>query len=169
LTKNPTVLCGEPYLSVIRLDTMSPLTVQITCAFWNDDVRSFFEPNAPSVAGRLEALTILAENGIDGELRIDPLFPFSWIEETIRRHRPLPSYSIPEAQPLGDIARLVRFAKDSGARAVIAKPLKIPFSRNAERCKGRQLEAARALSEGLGLNRGRDLFSRGDRVQALHA
>lgn len=135
LTKNPRVLCDEPYLSVIRSNAMSPLTVQITCAFWNDDVRSFFEPNAPSVASRLEALRCLAENGIDVELRIDPLFPSSRIEETIRRHKPLPCYSIPEAQPLDDIANLVHFVKDSGARAVIAKPLKIPFSRNAERCK----------------------------------
>lgn len=135
LTKNPRLLCSRPYLSIIRGPIMKPLTVQVTCAFWNDKIRLFYEPNAPSVQSRLGALEFLAENGVDVELRIDPLFPSSRIDETIRRHRPLSYYSIPEAQSRDDIDNLVQYAKKSKAKAIVAKPLKIPFTRGAHRCK----------------------------------
>ena len=114
---------------------MRPFTVQITCPYWNDAPRSFYEPKATSVHSRLEALKFLSEQGIDVELRIDPLFPSSRIEKNIRLHRPLSHYSLPEAQSEDDIANLVRFAKKSNVRAIIAKPLKVPISNRAERCK----------------------------------
>jgi len=135
LKRNPRVLCTEPYLSIISRPMMRPLTVQVTCAFWDDDIRLFYEPNAPSVPSRLHALKFLAESGIDVELRIEPLFPSSRVPETIRIHKPLSHHSIPEAQSRDDIGNLVRFAKKSKVRAVIAKPLKVPFSKNAQRCK----------------------------------
>lgn len=135
LTKNPKVLCAEPYLSIIGRPLMRPLTIQISCAFWDDNIRLFYEPRAPSVHSRLSAFTFLAEYGIDVELRIDPLFPSSKIGQTLRVHEPLSSYSIPEAQSQDDLGNLVHFAKKSGAKAVIAKPLKISISRNAQRCK----------------------------------
>ena len=135
LTKNPAILCTEPYLSIIKDGGMKLFTVQITCAYWDDNVRAFYEPKAPDIHERLHALKFLAENGVDVELRIDPLFPSSRIPETIRLHKPLYHYSLPEAQSHEDISNLVRFAKKSGAKAVISKPLKVPFSKRAQRCK----------------------------------
>jgi DNA repair photolyase len=135
LTKNPQLLCTDDYMAIITKPVMSPFVVQITCAFCRNDVRSFFEPNAPSVQSRLEALKFLAKNGVDVELRIDPLFPSSRIQGTIRGHKPLPHYALPEAQTHEDLATLVRFAKKSKARAVIASALKVPVSNRAKQCK----------------------------------
>jgi len=96
---------------LISSNEMRPFTVQVTCAYWKDDVRLFYEPNAPSIHDRLEAIEILVDNGIDVELRIDPLFPSSRIKEETRLHKPLSDYSLPEAQSRDDIINLVRFAK----------------------------------------------------------
>ena len=65
LTKNPVILTQEEYLSIITDPRMQPFTVQISCAFWRDDARSFYEPHAPSVQNRLDALGVLAGNGQD--------------------------------------------------------------------------------------------------------
>lgn len=135
LTKNPGILCTEPYFSVIGDPAMRPITVQITCPYWRDDVRLFFESRAPSVGDRLDALRFLAENGVAVELRIDPLFPSSRIDDNIRLHRPLHCYSIPEPQSHEDILNLVRLAKESNVKAIVAKPLKVPVSRRAQHCK----------------------------------
>jgi len=135
LTKNPSLLCEDPYLSIIIRPEMRPFRIQITCPYWNDDARRFFEPNAPSVHSRLEALRFLAENGIDVDLRIDPLFPSSRIHKEIRLHAALPTYSIPEAQSYEDVINLVGFAKRFNAKTVIVNTLKIPVSNRSQRCK----------------------------------
>jgi len=135
LTKNPGRLCTPPYLSILSQPEMRQLTVQVTCSYWDDSVRLFYEPHAPSVQSRLEAIRFLTERGVTVELRIDPLFPSSRIGDGIRLHKPLPNYSIPEAQPQDDIANLVRFARESRVAAIIAKPLKVPVSNRAHRCK----------------------------------
>lgn len=135
LTKNPRILCSDPYLSIISSKKNRPFTVQVTCAYWKDDVRLFYEPDAPSIHDRLEAIEILIKNEIDVELRIDPLFPSARIKEGTRLHKPLSDYSLPEAQSNQDIINLVHFAKRSGVKSVIAKPLKVPVSKKAQRCK----------------------------------
>jgi len=135
LTKNPEMLCEEPYLSTIRSQQIKTLTVQVSCAFWRDEARSFYEPKAPSVGKRLDAIKSLAREGVDVELRIDPLFPSARISRELRIHNDLTDYGIPEAQTQDDIEQLVCFAKEIGAKAVIAKPLKVPISNNAQRCK----------------------------------
>jgi DNA repair photolyase len=135
LTKNPGMLCEEPYLSLIASAEMQPFTLQVTCAFWNDESRAFYEPHAPNVQGRLEAIKVLAGDGIDVELRIDPLFPASRFEDGIRGHKPLPDYAIPEAQSREDIVNLVRFAREAGATAIIVSVLKIPIGRSSYQCK----------------------------------
>jgi hypothetical protein len=73
--------------------------------------------------------------GIDSELRIDPLFPSSRIKADIRLHKPLSHYSLSEAQSQKDILNLVRFSKEVNVSAIIAKPLKVPVSGRAKRCK----------------------------------
>jgi len=135
LTKNPAMLCKDEYVSTITSCEIKPITVQITCAFWRDEPRAFYEPQAPSVDNRLNAMKTLAEKGIDVELRIDPLFPSIRISSELHGHDELSHYGIPEAQTQDDIEQLVHFAKESGAKAVIAKPLKVPISKKAHRCK----------------------------------
>ena len=135
LTKNPKFLCSEPYLHIIRNPEMSPFTVQVSCAYWNDEVRSFYEPKAPDIHSRLESIRFLSEHGIDVDLRIDPLLPSSRVPEKIRHHSPLPHYSLPEAQSHKDMINLIRFAKNANCKTVISKTLKIPISKNSQICK----------------------------------
>lgn len=135
LTKNPKLLCEKDYLSLLNRPDMQPLTVQITCAYWNDNARKFFEPDAPAINSRIKALNFLCEHNVNVELRIDPLFPSSSIPEDIRKHKPLNFYSLPEAQPYDDLVKLIRFAKNSGVNTVISKPLKIPISNKAQEAK----------------------------------
>ena len=135
LTKNPEILCDKKYVSMIKDSKMKPITIQVTCAFWRDDARIFYEPNAPSVQSRLEAIKILTDQGIEVELRIDPLFPSSRISQAIRKHKPLAEYSLPEAQNDEDIQQLIQFAKKNSLKGIIAKPLKVPISAKAEHCK----------------------------------
>ncbi len=135
LTKNPKLLCEKEYLSTIKSPSMKPLVVQVTCAYWNDEIRAFYEPDAPSVQSRLDALRILSNNNVNTEMRIDPLFPSSRINDKIRRHKQLSHYSLPEAQSLGDLVNLIRFAKGIGVKSIIGKPLKIPISNKAKKSK----------------------------------
>ncbi|GJQ60726.1 MAG: hypothetical protein D8M57_16665 [Candidatus Scalindua sp. AMX11] len=135
LTKNPKILCQEEYLSLLNMQSMKPLVVQVTCAFWCDEVRKFYEPDAPTIESRLQSITFLIENNIDIEMRIDPLFPSSGIEFEEKCHKPLPDYSLPETQSHDDLVQLVRFAKNTGVKTIIGKPLKIPISNKAEKAK----------------------------------
>lgn len=135
LTKNPGLLCTEVCSPLLSEGRLEPLTVQVSCAFWRDEARQFFEPQAPTVQSRLRAMEHLAARGIRVELRIDPLFPASRISETVRAHKPLPYYGLPETQTDDDLVRLVRLAHETGVAAIVAKPLKVPVSGKATRCK----------------------------------
>lgn len=135
LTKNPSILCQKEYLNILKNGSMAPLTVQISCAFWRDEVRKFYEPDTPDVQNRLSSFKILCENGINTDLRIDPLFPSSDILPAIRRHKPLKNYNLPEPQTNKDLTNLVQFVKSVGGNAILSKPLKIPISDNAKKTK----------------------------------
>ncbi len=135
LTKNPAILCDKAYLLILKNETIRPLAVQITCAFWRDEARKYYEPNAPTVQSRLEAFKTLCENGITTELRLDPLFPCNEIDPVLRRHHPLNSYGLPEPQTDNDLAELARFVKNANGKTVISKPLKIPISDKAQQSK----------------------------------
>jgi len=135
LTKNPELLLETPYLDLVSSPGMQPLVVQVSCAYWRDEPRQFFEPGAPRVQDRRAAVSLLAEAGVRIELRIDPLLPSARIDATTRHHHPLPHYGIPEAQTADDLLQLVAWAKENGVEAIIGKPLKVAVSRQAARCK----------------------------------
>ena len=135
LTKNPKILCEKEYLSILKSPSMKPLVVQITCAYWNDQARAFYEPDAPSIQSRLDALQILSENNVEIQMRIDHLLPSSRIKDKIRGHKHLKHYSLPEAQSSDDLVNLIRFAKKAGVKSIIGKPLKIPVSNKAKQAK----------------------------------
>ena len=86
LTKNPAMLYQDEYLSTISSPEIEPFTVQITCAFWRDEPRAFYEPQAPSIDNRLNAMKTLAKKGMNVELRIDPLFPSDRINRELHGH-----------------------------------------------------------------------------------
>lgn len=135
LTKNPEQLCKPEYIEIVSAADFQPFTVQVTCTYWRDEPRAFYEPKAPNVQNRLDSISKLAKAGLDVELRIDPLFPSSRLTPPIVKHRDLSTYGLVEAQTREDMESLVDFVSSVGVKAIVAKPLRIPISKKAETAK----------------------------------
>ena len=122
LTKNPALLCAPEYLEVIR--SLTRFQVEVTCPFYQDKSRRFYEPGAPSVESRLEGIRRLREHGIAVSLRMDPIFPRDPLPGSFRK-RCLRDYGIPESQTDRDVEMLVAFAADVRCTRIITSPLKL--------------------------------------------
>ncbi len=70
LTKSPLVTRDIDIIS-----TMKDASVGLTITTDNDDMRKLFEPGAPSIASRIEALKKLHEAGITAYVFIGPVLP----------------------------------------------------------------------------------------------
>ena len=104
------------------------LCVEVSVAFWRDEVRAAYEPSAPSVEDRIEGVRALRAAGVPAVLRIDPLFPRSPLRDD--PPKTLADFGLTEAQTLDDLAALVRLAKEVGARHVVYSTAKIVQTRN---------------------------------------
>jgi hypothetical protein len=139
LTKNP-LLAAEPrYLTLLQALRDLPddhprhaefrrpqhpgLIVEVSLAFWRDDVRSFYEPGAPTIAQRIDGLRALQAAGIPLILRVDPLFPRSPLPGTANKS--LGDFGLPEAQTIDDLKRLVDLARQLDAQRVVFSVAKI--------------------------------------------
>jgi len=116
LTKNPGLLLDDPrYVEAIK-DLR--LEVQISIAFWADDMGKRLEPGAPTVSARRAAVEALIQEGVTVALRLDPLFP--------RGVRGCTEYqSIND-----DLKPLISWGARAGISYVISSPLKLVFRRN---------------------------------------
>lgn len=139
LTKNPLLAADPNYLVMLKALRDLPanhkrysafaqqrrvgLVVEISFAFWRDEARSFYEPNAPSVEQRIEGLRALHSAGIPLRLRIDPLFPRSPLP--ILDHENLADFGLPEAQSLDDLQQLLGLAKQIEVRQLVFSVAKI--------------------------------------------
>ena len=119
LTKNPAIPARPDYAELLQ--RLAPLRVEVSLAFWRDEVRTFFEPDSPPVQDRIAAIRRLRQLDIPVVIRIDPLLPRS----------PLPGgktfndFGLLEAQPLEDLERLTAFAAEIGAEHVVYSVAKI--------------------------------------------
>lgn len=131
LTKNPAILCGSDYINVIKsLSTKDHFfQVEVTCPFYNDDTRRFFEPGAPPVQSRLDAIRQLREQGIRVALRIDPIFPRDPLPKDFFEKPSLKDYGAPQSQTDEDFEQLIRFASDVKCSRIIISPLKLTTDR----------------------------------------
>ena len=139
LTKNPAVALRDDYLALLRElgQSQAPkppsgnethhrpprLQVEVSLAFWREEARAFWDPHAPPVSQRIDAIRALSRAGIPVVLRIDPLFPRSPLRE--HSSLALTDFGLAEAQTLDDLEQLVTFAKEVGARHVVYSPVKI--------------------------------------------
>lgn len=71
LTKSPLVLRDIDLLKQMK----NNVTVGISIAFSNDNLRKIFEPNAPTIESRIETLRQLKKEGIKTYVFISPIFP----------------------------------------------------------------------------------------------
>jgi len=123
LTKNPLILTGEEYLSVIR--EIELFQVEISCTFYNEETKKEYEKNSPTVESRIKALEVLRKHGIKTALRIDPLFPREPLPNSIFERSRLEDYGCPPAHTSAELIELVRIAGENKCDRIIVSPLKV--------------------------------------------
>jgi len=101
----------------------SAFQIHVSLAFWNDESRAAYDPDAPSVEQRQEGVRRLREAGIPVVLRIDPLLPRSPLPTS--PSKTLRDCGLVEAQTIEDLHNLVQFARRVGVRHVVYSVLKI--------------------------------------------
>ncbi len=137
LTKNPSIPAEPQYLEILQQlsslpddhpskqpfeqKNLPPLRMEVSLAFWQDEVRTFFDPAAPPVNERMEAIRKLRAAGLSVVLRVDPLLPRS----PLPNGKTLADFDLPEAQSLADLEQLVAFAAEVGAMRIVYSVTKI--------------------------------------------
>lgn len=137
LTKNPSIPANPQYLEILQQLNSLPhdhpgkqqfekknlptLRMEVSLAFWQDEMRAFFDPAAPQVAERMEAIRKLRTTGLSVVLRVDPLLPRS----PLPNGKSLADFDLPEAQSLNDLEQLVAFAAEVGAMQIVYSVAKI--------------------------------------------
>lgn len=123
LTKNPARLTRSEYLDCLQ--SLEHVCVEVSLIFWDDCQRKAFEPGAPSVDSRLNAICTLRKEGVPVALRVDPLFPRNPLPNQFFSHCRVEDYGARSAHTFEDLQRLVEFAADTGCKSVIVSPLKV--------------------------------------------
>jgi hypothetical protein len=137
LTKNPTILMDERYIDVLhRLNGLpndhprrewfetngySPLRVECSLAFYNDQHRQLLDPSAPSVESRMAAIRFLLDKQIPVYVRIDPLFP----RNPLLNGKTMSDFDLPDVQPIADLEAIIRFCREIGIGQIIYSVAKI--------------------------------------------
>jgi len=125
LTKNPAVLAEPQYLKALKslaslpIDhprkdlfsgkTIPALRVEISLAFADEDSAKFYDPGAPSILNRMEAIKQLRQNDIPVVLRIDPLMP----RNPLSNGKFLADFQLPDAQICDTYAMKAYFCKQN--------------------------------------------------------
>lgn len=142
LTKNPSALLNPQYLDVLKglsklseehlyknifeENSVPPLKIEVSLAFSLQENADFYEPAAPSIASRTEAITQLRQNDIPVVLRIDPLLP----RDPLPGGKLLADFRLPDSQSLSALEELVRFAAENRVLHIVYSVAKIVSSRN---------------------------------------
>lgn len=124
ITKNPSIAARQEYLDVLKQiepNGAGSLRMEISLAFWNDEFREFYDPGAPSIHERKEAIRELAAADIPIVLRIDPLLPRS----PLAHNGTLTDFDLPEAQSIRELEQLVEFAKEIDAMHIVYSVAKV--------------------------------------------
>jgi DNA repair photolyase len=137
LTKNPTIAVRDDYLPLLKALNDLPadhpkceefadrnlpgLRLEISLAFWRDEARAVFDPGAPSVAERSEAIRTLRQAGIPVVLRIDPLLPRNPLPNGVQ----FADFDLAQPQTLADLESLVAFASEVGVMHIVYSATKI--------------------------------------------
>jgi len=112
---------AHPEFERLKRDKQPPFLIEVSLAFFREDARKVFDPQAPSIENRMKGIRALREAGVPVVLRVDPLFPRSPLPDK----RDIENYGLPEAQTLEDLENLVSFAKETGVLHIVYSPMKI--------------------------------------------
>ena len=132
-TRNPAQLLDPEgrYQEAVR--RLPEVTVEVSASLLDEERRRIWEPGAPSVASRLEALAaIKAELGLRTALRVSPLLPLEPLSPLWFRARSYQALGCPGAGPdLEEIGELLERAARAGVSSVSLAPLTLPCGRGA--------------------------------------
>lgn len=125
LTKNPSMLLEPEYLAALKElvklpkghlrksffgnNSIPALRVEASLAFSKQSDADFYDPSAPSVVKRMEAIKILRQNDIPVVLRIDPLLP----RDPLPDRKFLAHFQLPDAQSRTSLEKLIKFAAEN--------------------------------------------------------
>lgn len=141
LTKNPSALLKPEYLAILKKLKNQPnghqnkdqfrkkqsnLRIEVSIAFSNQDDANFYDPGAPSIANRMQAVQGLRENNIPVVLRIDPLLP----HDPLLYDKTLANFSLPDAQNLDVLEELIYFAVEANVLHIVYSVAKIVIPRH---------------------------------------
>jgi DNA repair photolyase len=116
LTKNPSLLAGPHYLDALLAlhQPLQRVAVEVSLAFWREEIAAAYDPGCPTVAERLAAMADLRRAGIPLVLRISPTYPIDLAPDG----NPCP-------QTRGDLENLIAAAAAMGVEMVVHTPAKI--------------------------------------------
>jgi hypothetical protein len=121
LTKNPALLTRPEYtdaLLALNQQVGGRLVIEVSLAFWREEIAAAYDPGAPPVARRRQAIGALRAAGLPVVLRISPTYPLGIPP-------PGPSTSSACPQTLEDMGQLACFAAEAGITAIVHTPAKI--------------------------------------------
>ncbi len=109
------------FAQMVPVPFFSPLRLEISLAFFNDEHRRLLDPAAPSVENRMEAIRRLCKEGLPVFLRIDPLFA----RDPLGGDKTMADFGLPDVQSMSDLERLVAFGHEVGIHGIIYSVAKI--------------------------------------------
>jgi len=137
LTKNPSILASNEYVEILKKLATLPdnhqcketfekqnipaLRIETSLAFANQSDADFFDPAAPAIKERMQAIKTLRKNGLAVILRIDPLLP----RNPLTNSKSLKDFNLPDSQSLDKLEVLVRFASENCLNHIVYSVAKI--------------------------------------------
>jgi DNA repair photolyase len=98
--------------------------MEVSVAFWREEARKVYDPDAPSIQDRLDGIRRLRQAGVSVTLRIDPLFP-RLPHMANKKAVTYQDLGLPPPQTLDDLERLVAFGREVGVHHVVYSPARI--------------------------------------------
>lgn len=111
----------HPAKSKFENSNLSALRIETSLAFWRDKARAFYDPAAPSVKIRMQAIRTLRQAGIPVVLRIDPLLP----PAELLHGKSYEDFGLPTPQTKQDLEEIVKFAADVNAMHIVYSAARI--------------------------------------------
>jgi len=137
LTKNSSILANDEYMEILKKLATLPdnhqcketfekqnvpaLRIETSLAFSNQSDADFFDPAAPAIKERMQAIKTLRKNGLAVILRIDPLLP----RDPLTNGKSLKDFNLPDSQSLDKLEILVKFASENSLHHIVYSVAKI--------------------------------------------
>ncbi|NOZ86950.1 MAG: hypothetical protein GXP49_11930 [Deltaproteobacteria bacterium] len=132
-TKNPKALLLENKTYLDSLDSFDEVVIELNASFGSEELRRAWEPGAPVIEDRFDALQRLKEHGFDVILRIEPLLPLEPLSVLWFKHKTYEKLGCPLSGPRSnDMEALLNMAAKYGCNEVALVPAYLPCGHGAK-------------------------------------